>query len=170
RAVVPASSSGVAVSEGSRSARNRRRRRSGWPTQFGLLLKRSWRQAMRDKFAAVARVALGFGLGGVFGSVFWKLSLNESSIQNRISLFVNVAMNTAMFGCIRALQTLAVERGVVSLERIDEGYSAGAYLASKILAELPMDTVFPLIFGTTVYFAAGLNAPVGGCVKLAKFL
>lgn len=70
--------------------------------------------------ALLFRVALGIGLGGVFGSIFWKLSLQESSIQNRVSLFVNVAMNTAMFGCIRALQTLAVERGVVALERMDE--------------------------------------------------
>lgn len=67
-----------------------------------------------------ARVALGFGLGGVFGSIFWKLGLQESSIQNRISLFVNVAMNSAMFGCIRALQTLAIEKKVVALERMDE--------------------------------------------------
>lgn len=67
-----------------------------------------------------ARVALGFGLGGVFGSIFWKLGLQESSIQNRISLFINVAMNSAMFGCIRALQTLAIEKKVVALERMDQ--------------------------------------------------
>ena len=66
------------------------------------------------------RVALGFGLGSMFGSIFWKLGLQESSIQNRVSLFVNIAMNTAMFGCIRALQTLAVERRVVAMERMDQ--------------------------------------------------
>lgn len=30
-----------------------------------------------------------------------------------------------------------------------QGYSASAYLSSKILAEMPTDAVFPLIFGTT---------------------
>lgn len=68
----------------------------------------------------VLRVAMGFGLGGMFGSIFWKLGLSESSISGRISLYVNVAMNVAMLGCIRALQTLAVETRVVNLERMDE--------------------------------------------------
>lgn len=65
-------------------------------------------------------MALGFGLGGVFGSIFWKLNLSEGCIPTRVSLFVNVAMNVAMFGCVRALQTLAVEATVVNLERMDE--------------------------------------------------
>lgn len=160
----------VPVSSYSGALSKRVRRKSSWLTQFGLLLKRSWRQATRDKFAAFTRVALGFGLGSVFGSVFWKLPLTQSSIQNRISLFVNIAINTAMFTCIRALQTLAVERPVIALERMDQGYSPVAYMASKILAEFPMDAVFPLIFGSTVYFAAGLNRPMGGAAKLVKFL
>eukprot|EP00752_Nemacystus_decipiens_P005654 g5117.t1 len=173
RAVSPASPSfAMTVSNpiGAPARRKKKRAGSSWVTQFGLLLRRSWRQATRDKFAAVARVALGFGLGGVFGSIFWKLSLDEGCIANRVSLFVNVAMNVAMFGCVRALQTLAVETGVVNQERMEEGYSASAYLSSKILAELPTDGVFPLIFGSTVYFMAGLNTPVGGGRKLARFL
>lgn len=63
---------------------------------------------------------MGFGLGGMFGSIFWRLPLTESSIQNRVSLFANVAINTAMFACIRTLQTLAMERPVVAIERIDQ--------------------------------------------------
>lgn len=66
------------------------------------------------------RVVMGFGLGGIFGSIFWRLGLSEGCIASRISLFVNVAMNVAMFGCVRALQTLAAEAGVVNLERMDE--------------------------------------------------
>ncbi|CAN0458887.1 unnamed protein product, partial [Ectocarpus sp. 12 AP-2014] len=126
-AVVPASSLTVSEPRGGRRRTRRRKRRrravSGWGTQFGLLLRRSWKQATRDKFAAVARrvqVAMGFGLGGMFGSIFWKLGLSESSISGRISLYVNVAMNVAMLGCTRALQTLAVETRVVNLERMDE--------------------------------------------------
>ncbi|CAM9634686.1 unnamed protein product [Ectocarpus fasciculatus] len=179
-AVVPASSMTVSEPRGGRRRNRRKSRRrragSGWGTQFGLLLRRSWKQATRDKFAAVGRrvyffvVAMGFGLGGMFGSIFWKLGLSESSITGRISLYVNVAMNVAMLGCIRALQTLAVETSVVNLERMDEGYSASAYLSSKILAELPTDAVFPVIFGTVVYFMAGLNSPLGGGLKLTRYL
>ncbi|CAM9468595.1 unnamed protein product [Discosporangium mesarthrocarpum] len=147
-----------------------RRRGSSWFTQFRLLFKRSWRQATRDRFAAVARVITGFALGGVFGSIFWMMGLEESTIQNRVSLFVNIAINVSMFSCIRALQTLAVERPVIALERMDEGYSASSYFMAKVLAEIPVDMVFPIIFGSTVYFMAGLNKPIGGFTKLAKFL
>ncbi|CAN0139562.1 unnamed protein product, partial [Ectocarpus sp. 12 AP-2014] len=58
-AVVPASSLTVSKPRGGRRRTRRRKRRrravSGWGTQFGLLLRRSWKQATRDKFAAVAR-------------------------------------------------------------------------------------------------------------------
>lgn len=92
-----------------------------------------------------ARVALGFGLGGVFGSIFWKLGLQESSIQNRISLFVNVAMNSAMFGCIRALQTLAIEKKVVALERMDQvsTCSRRARKERLLINPLPFRGYFP---------------------------
>lgn len=67
----------------------------------------------------------------MFGSIFWKLSLDEGCIGNRISLFANVAMNVGMFGCVRALQTLAVESGVVSLERMDEVRAEATFAATK---------------------------------------
>lgn len=38
---------------------------------------------------------------------------------------------------------------VLSVSAARKGYSASAYLSSKVLAELPTDGVFPLIFGTT---------------------
>jgi hypothetical protein len=37
-----------------------------------------------------------------------------------------------MVGCIRALQTLAVERPVIARERLDEGYGTVPFLAAKV--------------------------------------
>ncbi|CAM9624068.1 unnamed protein product [Chrysoparadoxa australica] len=135
--------------------------------QAGLLFKRSWKQATRDRFALAARAVTGAALGGIFGSIFWKLGLSEASIHNRISLLVNCCINTAMMGCIRQLQLFATERPVIAAEKSDQGYSMLAYFLTKVLSELPVDMVFPLVFGPVLYKMAGLREEG---LRMGKFL
>ncbi|CAM9226513.1 unnamed protein product [Chrysoparadoxa australica] len=82
---------------------------------------------------------------------------SEKAIANRVSLLVNIAMNVAMVGLLRQLQAFAVERPVISLERLDLGYSMLAYFLSKLAAELPIELIFPAVFGPIVYKMSGLN-------------
>jgi hypothetical protein len=88
--------------------------RCGPITQFRLLFMRSWRQVTRDLTAAKARVVGGALLGVTFGSVFWQFGKGVNTVNSRLSLIVNVVVNGAMVGVVRALRTFAVEKPVVS--------------------------------------------------------
>mmetsp|Transcript_30046 Transcript_30046/g.39535 ORF Transcript_30046/g.39535 Transcript_30046/m.39535 type:complete len:673 (+) Transcript_30046:65-2083(+) len=144
-----------------------RKIKSSWFTQFGCLFKRSWTQLARDKFTVTARFVSATILGVVFGSIFWKLGLTETAINSRVSLIANIAINGGMSGCTRALQTFSVENPIIAAERAEEGYGAGAFFLSKLIASFPTDSVFPVIFGPIIYFMSGLHRVPR---KIAKFM
>lgn len=62
---------------------------------------------------------------------------------NRVTPVTNL-VKLRMFLFLRCVSLVCVSPSAAR-----KGYSASAYLASKILAEIPTDGVFPLIFGTT---------------------
>lgn len=49
------------------------------------------------------------------------------------------------------------ERAIVDRERAKGSYALGPYLLSKLLAEIPVGAVFPLMFGTILYPMARLH-------------
>lgn len=55
----------------------------------------------------------------------------------------------------------------MAAERAEEGYAASAWLAGKVIAEAPGDSVFPLLFGPIIYVMTGLHLRLE---KMAKFL
>mmetsp|Transcript_13559 Transcript_13559/g.36688 ORF Transcript_13559/g.36688 Transcript_13559/m.36688 type:complete len:690 (-) Transcript_13559:688-2757(-) len=128
-----------------------------WWRQFKLLAHRSWRQATRDKAAAMARIGSNLSSALIFGCIFNRMGRSQSSIQDRLGLLQVAAINTAMSSLIKTLNVFPRERLIVNRERAKHSYTTAPYLAAKLLAELPLGAVFPLLFGAVVYPLTGLN-------------
>jgi hypothetical protein len=56
------------------------------PRQFGLLVRRSWRQVTRDKATAIARLMSNLSSAIVFGAIYFRMGRSQSSIQDRLGL------------------------------------------------------------------------------------
>ena len=54
--------------------------------QSRLLLKRSWRQIVRDKALNVSRLLSNVSSAFIFGSIYWRLGRSQVSIQDRMGL------------------------------------------------------------------------------------
>lgn len=67
------------------------------------------------------------------------------------------AINTAMSSLIKTLNVFPTERVVVERERSKRSYAIAPYFVSKLVAESPIGAMFPLLFGSIVYPAAGLH-------------
>lgn len=52
------------------------------------------------------------------------------------------------------------ERVIVDRERAKGSYQLGPYLLSKLLAEIPVSTSFPLLFGTILYPMSRLHPTI----------
>ena len=65
--------------------------RGGWWRTFRLLYVRSLRQVIRDKATNVLRLTTNLNSALVFGSIYWRMGLQQSRVQDRLGLLQVVA-------------------------------------------------------------------------------
>jgi len=133
-------------------------RRAGFFGQLLLLAKRSWRQVRRDGRTNKVRLITSLNSAAVFGSIFWKLGLGQTAIQDRCGLLQVSAINAAMAALMKTISSFTSEKTIVDRERASGAYDIVPYLIGKIVAELPAGAFFPLCFGAVVFPMAGLNS------------
>lgn len=61
------------------------------------------------------------------------------------------AINTAVAALTKTIGVFPKERKIVDRERAKGSYASGPYLFSKLLTEIPIGAVFPLMFGAVLY-------------------
>ena len=68
-----------------------------------------------------------------------------------------------MASITKTLTAFSKERQVIQRERAAAAYPIGSYFAAKVVAEMPVSALFPLVFSAAVYPSCGLHN------KLARF-
>lgn len=144
-----------------------RRQRPPFIKQIRLLFIRSWNQIIRSKAAIIAKAISNVMSGLIFGAIFYKLGYKQSNIMDRSGLLQVAVINTAMSSVMGTLNSFPRERTIVARERGKSAYSIGAYFISKLLAELPINALFPNLFGFLLYKLTNLNNSPG---RLRNFL
>lgn len=137
------------------------------PRQISLLLGRSWKQIRRDKATLISRASSQMSSAIVFSAIYWRLGLKQSDIQSRLGLIQVSCIGTAMTSLIKTLNVFPRERTIIQRERGRAAYPVISYFASKLAAELPIGSLFPMLFGAVVYPCTGLSP---NPVKFANFL
>nr|ATB19618.1 putative ABCG7 [Juniperus microsperma] len=145
-------------------------RKVGLWKQFHLLLKRAWMQATRDGPTNKVRARMSVASALIFGSIFWRMGLSQTSIQDRMGLLQVAAINTAMAALTKTVGVFPKERAISDRERAKGSYAVGPYLFSKLLAEIPVGAAFPLLFGTIVYPMARLHPTLSRFVKFSTIV
>jgi ABC-type multidrug transport system permease subunit len=87
----------------------------------------------------------------IFGSIFWRMGLSQTSIQDRMGLLQVAAVNTAMAALTKTVNVFPKERTIIQRESTKGSYDLVPYLVSKVVAEAPISAAFPLAFGAIVY-------------------
>ncbi|KAL3368052.1 hypothetical protein AABB24_009095 [Solanum stoloniferum] len=141
-------------------------RKGGWWRQFRLLLKRAWMQASRDGPTNKVRARMSIASALIFGSIFWRMGISQTSIQDRMGLLQVAAINTAMAALTKTVGVFPKERAIVDRERAKGSYALGPYLLSKLIAEIPVGAAFPLLFGGILYPMARLHPTIS---RFGKF-
>lgn len=146
--------------------RGKRGKGLGCMGRIKLLLVRAWKQMIRDKKTMMSRFMSSFMSALLFGAIYWKIGLKQSSIQNRFGLLQVCTINCAMTAMVKTLNVFPKEAVLVNRERARGCYNILQYFVSKLLAEMPISAFFPLVFCATVYPMAQLTT---GLDKIVKF-
>jgi ABC-type multidrug transport system ATPase subunit/ABC-type multidrug transport system permease subunit len=128
--------------------------------RFGRLLLRSWRQNIRNHRVNVFRLFASCGNAYLFTRIFHSIKkgiFNAKSVADRVALLSFSVINMSMMTFMKTVDLYAKEKPVVQREQHRNRYTSLEYLLAKILAEIPLDTVFAAIFTFTLKFSCGLR-------------
>ncbi|CAF0780892.1 unnamed protein product [Adineta steineri] len=132
--------------------------RPTWLTQVRVLLRRTFREQLRQKRILIASIVQTVITAILVGTVFLRIGDNQKSIVRRESAVFFCAVNQGIFGALMVIDSFPVERELTLRERASGTYFASAYFTAKIAAETLIQLPVPIVFSFIVYFLIGLQA------------
>ena len=85
-------------------------------TQFGLLLRRAWREVARSKAALAIKVVQQLMIAVIYGGIY-SLTNSQSSIQDRFGLLSLVAIGAGNLAIASTIRAFPKEKLIVNSER-----------------------------------------------------
>jgi ABC-type multidrug transport system ATPase subunit len=145
----------------------------GWIPRFGALLRRSWRQNIRNHavnlFRLVASSLNAVLLAEIFPTVRGPIP-TVNSVADRVALLSFGAICLCMTAYMKTADLFSKEKPVVQREQTRHQYSALEYLAAKVFAEMPLDACFAAVFASVLKASASLAISWGKLTSILSLL
>ncbi|RNA30833.1 white isoform X1, partial [Brachionus plicatilis] len=122
-----------------------------WLLWRNILVKIRSPQALRVQLIQSIFVAL------LFGVIYFNLKLNQKGIQNIIGLFFLCEANNSFGSIISVINTFPAEIPVFIREHQNSMYRVVSYYLSRILIDLPVFIIIPIIFVSIIYWMSDLS-------------
>eukprot|EP00928_Gymnodinium_smaydae_P086947 TRINITY_DN7132_c0_g3_i1.p1 TRINITY_DN7132_c0_g3~~TRINITY_DN7132_c0_g3_i1.p1 ORF type:complete len:650 (+),score=131.60 TRINITY_DN7132_c0_g3_i1:69-1952(+) len=126
-----------------------------------LLLRRGWREQMRDRAAITLKICFQAFFTLIFSFVYYRLGYSQSNIQDRMGLLFFVTMNMAFGSVIGCAQTIPRQLVVVNRERANRLYSVFPFYVSSLMVMLPIEALPQLINNAIMFFLTNLSGNFG---------
>lgn len=131
--------------------------RLGFVAQAALLSRRAFLNVLRNPFTAKIRFGQTIFLGLLIGLIFIRLGNDLGSLQSRSGALFFLSINQVMMSMMPVLLTFPAERALFLRETSSGMYATGPYFVSKSVVEMPVQTLFPVVFCCIVYWLIGLQ-------------
>jgi len=133
-----------------------------YATEFGLQMKmnlqRSWKSQLRRWNLARTKFIRSLIVSLLVGTLFYQQPHTQIGAQNRVALCFFGTLFCAL-NAVSQIPIIVEDRAAYYREHASGTYRSFTYLASIILAELPITLVASVLWTTPVYWLAGM-APV----------
>jgi ABC-type multidrug transport system ATPase subunit len=122
-----------------------------------LLLKRGWREQMRDSTSIGIKVIFNAFFSMVFALVYFRMGRSQTNIQDRMGLLFFTTMNQAFGSVIGCSQVIPRQLVVVSRERANRLYSVLPFYVSCLMVMLPIECLPQLFANAILFFMTNLG-------------
>lgn len=126
-------------------------------TEFGLLLRRAWKQQSRDILPLAITLIQTVVIGFILAAIYSDMGSSSTPIQDETGILFFVTIFSAFGAMFQALNTFPVDRSVVNRERASKMYHVMPYYLARFICDIPVRVGQGLLFGCIVYWIVGLN-------------
>ncbi|KAK7401844.1 hypothetical protein VNO78_13657 [Psophocarpus tetragonolobus] len=144
---------------GKSQSRSKEKDSEKWPTswsqQFFVLLRRDIKERKHESFSGL-RVGQILVVAIIAGLLWFKSDI--SHLQDQIGLLFFMVGFWGFFPLFQAIFTFPQELMMLQKERSSGMYRLSSYFMSRVVADLPMELILPIIFIFITYWMAGLKA------------
>ena len=138
-------------------------------TQFAALFGRSVLITKRNPLLTLVKVIQLVFMGFFFCSIFWQINDNPTDIKAMFNKNGSLFFMTA-FHFIPAMMamivTFPIQRAAFLKEYSGRFYSTLPYYMSKVMVELPLSILFPIIWTCAIYYIVNYHHPFVNLVKM----
>ena len=126
-------------------------------TEFGLLLRRAWKQQSRDILPIAITVVQTVVVGFILAAIYSDMGSSATPVQDELGILFFVCIFSAFGAMFQALNTFPTDRAVVNRERASKMYHVLPYYVARFICDMPTRVGQGLLFGCIVYWIVGLN-------------
>ena len=126
-------------------------------TEFGLLLRRAWKQQSRDVLPIAITFVQTVVVGFILAAIYSDMSSSATPVQDELGILFFVCIFSAFGAMFQALNTFPTDRAVVNRERASKMYHVLPYYVARFICDMPTRVGQGLLFGCIVYWIVGLN-------------
>jgi ABC-type multidrug transport system ATPase subunit len=108
------------------------------PVEFGLLLRRSWKQQSRDRLPQVITFVQTVFIGFILAALYSDVPKTAIGVQDELGLLFFIIIFSSFGAMFGALNTFPAERGVVNRERSGKMYHVLPYYCARFICDIPL--------------------------------
>ncbi|XP_007019995.2 PREDICTED: ABC transporter G family member 25 isoform X2 [Theobroma cacao] len=125
-----------------------------WFHQSSILLQRSLKERKHESFN-ILRVFQVITAAILAGLMWWHS--DYSDIQDRLGLLFFISIFWGVLPSFNAVFAFPQERAIFMKERASGMYTLSSYFMARIIGDLPMELILPVVFLIVTYWMAGLK-------------
>ena len=126
--------------------------------QFSALFWRSFLTTIREPVICKIRIIHSLSVALLLGTVFWQQDIDQRGVFNINALLFLLIMNMCFQTCFAVFNTFCAEIPLFFREHHNGMYRVDIYFLCKTIADIPIFTLVPIIYVTTLYYMVGLNS------------
>ncbi|KAF4518790.1 hypothetical protein B566_EDAN005411 [Ephemera danica] len=120
-------------------------------TQFYVLLKRNFWRLRRDKFLMQMRLSMHLLVGLLIGILYFRIGDSAANVFDNFGLLFYCVVFLMFTSLLSMIVTFPLELPIIAREHFNRWYSLKSYYLAVTIADIPIQMLCSLGYGTFVY-------------------